>query len=86
MSKIETLPRVVKNHPELSYEDVDEAMRAMVRYSQRATGEWVAVGFDSKGRFIELVYLYSEEKDAFLVYHAMTPPSAKTLKELRMER
>lgn len=86
MSTIEIHPRIAQRHPEITSQDVSDAMRSMVHYAQRDSGEWVAVGFDNKGRFIELVYVYSNELDSFLVYHAMTPPSAKTLRELGLGR
>lgn len=37
-------------------------------------------------RLVELVYVYDEDDDFFFVYHGMTPPSGKTLRELGMER
>lgn len=78
--------RITRRHHELSDEDVTAAMRQMVAYKQRATGEWLAVGIDSRGRLLELVYLFYPEEGAFYMFHAMTPPSRKTLKELRIER
>lgn len=62
------------------------SMRGMIKYLQRPTGEWVAVGLDGKSRLIELVYQYDEEEDFFFVFHGMTPPSGKTLRELGLER
>ncbi len=35
---------------------------------------------------MELVYQYDEEDDFFFVFHGMTPPSGKTLRELELER
>ncbi len=58
----------------------------MIRYKQRNSGEWVAVGTDSRNRLVELVYIYDDEEDLFFVYHGMTPPSSKTLRELGLER
>ena len=58
----------------------------MLRYKQRDSGEWIAVGTDSRSRLVELVYEYDDEDDFFFVYHGMTPPSAKTLRELGLER
>lgn len=52
----------------------------------RDSGEWIAVGTDSRSRLVELVYEYDDEDDFFFVYHGMTPPSAKTLRELGLER
>lgn len=79
-------PRIARRHPEIAPDDVAAAMRGMVRYQQRPTGEWLAVGFDGRGRFLELVYRYDEREDCFLVFHGMTPPSGRTLRELGLER
>lgn len=86
MSAIGVHPRVHERHPEVVDEDVADAMRSMLRYVQRESGEWVAVGLDSNGRLLELVYTYDAEDDFFFVFHGMTPPSSRTLKELGMER
>ncbi|WP_273394692.1 hypothetical protein [Thermophilibacter mediterraneus] len=58
----------------------------MISYRQRPTGEWLAVGLDGRGRLVELVYQYDDEDDFFFVFHGMTPPSGKTLRELGLER
>lgn len=79
-------PRVNKRHSEVSNKDVVAAMRAMICYTQRPTGDYIAVGVDSKSRLLEIVYQYDEEEDYFFVYHAMTPPTGKTYKELGIER
>lgn len=47
--------------------------------------EYVAVGFDGKGRLVEIAAIRFPTGD-WLVFHAMTPPSKNTLKELRLER
>ena len=86
MSAIGVHLRVSRRHPEVTPDDVAAAMRGMIRYKQRSTGEWVAVGLDGKGRLIELVYQYDEGDDFFFVFHGMTPPSGKTLRELGLER
>lgn len=86
MSQIGVHPRIGERHPEVSEADVMAAMRSMIRYKQRRSGEWVAVGTDSRSRLVELVYLYDAEDDYFFVYHGMTPPSSKTLRELGLER
>lgn len=54
--------------------------------NQCPTGEWLAVGRDDRGRLVELVYQYDEEDDFFFVFHGMTPPTGKTLRELGLER
>ncbi len=40
----------------------------------------VAVGFDTNGRVLEMVGV-AEETGAIRIFHAMTPPSKKTLRE-----
>ena len=86
MSQIGVHPRISERHPEVSDADVMSAMRSMIRYKQRESGEWIAVGTDSRSRLVELVYIYDADDDYFLVYHGMTPPSGKTLRELGLER
>lgn len=86
MSGVDVHPRIQARHPEVLPADVVAAMKGMVRYRRRPRGEYIAVGFDDRGRFLELVYLYDERLDSFLVYHAMVPPSRKTLVELELER
>ena len=86
MSEIGVHPRIIQRHPEVCEEDVVAAMRSMVSYKQRESGEWIAIGMDAKGRLVELVYVYDDEADFFFVFHGMTPPSGKMLKELGLER
>ena len=86
MSQIGVHPRISRRHPEVSEADVMAAMRSMIRYKQRESGEWIAVGTDSRSRLVELVYIYAAADDYFFVYHGMTPPSGKTLRELGLER
>ncbi len=86
MSQVGVHPRVSQRHPEVTEEDVCAAMRSMIRYKERCSGEWIAVGTDSRSRLIELVYIYDADEDYFFVYHGMTPPSGKTLRELGLER
>lgn len=86
MSTIGIHPRITLRHPNISGEDVTYAMRGMFAYKQRESGEWIAVGLDFKGRLLELVYQYDTDDDFFFVFHAFTPPSGKTLSELKLER
>ena len=83
MASIRESPR---RHPEVTPDDVAMAMRRMIRYKQRSTGEWLAVGLDGRGRLVELVYEYDVVDDFFLVLHGMTPPSGGTLRELGLQR
>lgn len=84
MSTIDIHPRVMRRHPNVHANDVLVAMERMIRYKQRSSGEWIAIGLDDRNRPIELVYLYDEDEDAFFVYHGMTPPSTRTYEELDM--
>lgn len=43
MSQIGVHPRISERHPEVSDADVMAAMRSMIRYKQRESGEWIAV-------------------------------------------
>ena len=75
--------RVSKRHPELSDDDVLSAWNSRIAWALRKTDsreQIVAVGFDSNGRFIEMVAIESEGD--YLIFHAMTPPSKRTLSEL----
>lgn len=86
MTRIGVHPRISRRHPEVTDSDVVAAMRGMVKYMQRPTGEWIAVGLDGRNRLVELVYQYDEDDDFFFVFHGMTPPTGKTLRELGLER
>ena len=59
-------------------------MGSMIKYNRRSTGEYITVGLDANGRIIELVYEYDVLTDLFFVYHALVPPTKKTLTELKM--
>lgn len=77
-------PRVSQRHPELSDADVMSAWRSQYRCAVRETDaglRHVAVGLDARGRELEMVAVELEGGD-WLVYHAMTPPSAKTYAEV----
>ena len=67
MSQIGVHPRISERHPEVSDADVMAAMRSMIRYKQRESGEWIAVGTDSRSRLVELVYIYDADDDYFFV-------------------
>ena len=80
--------RIHRRHPEILDTDVLSAWKNAISVVLRATNEkdfLVMVGADSKGRLLELVA--TEENDGSLrVFHAMTPPSTKTLKEVGILR
>ena len=71
----------------LEPEDIEYAWRSFVAKMYRGApkeGEVIAVGYDGKGRFIEMVS--AERPFGTIVFHAMTPPTRNILKELGMER
>ena len=84
MSQIIVSSRINKRHPNIAEEDVVHAFKSMLRHKQRGGDEYVTIGADSKGRILEMVYIYNFEHDFFLVYHALIPPTKKTLNELEM--
>lgn len=78
--------RITQRHPELTEDDVLSAWRNAIALVRRETDEknfYVAVGFDTKGRAIEIVAARDED-GALVIFHAMTPPTKKTLSELRI--
>lgn len=86
MTSIVVHPRINARHPEVKNEDVVHAVRSMLSYRLRPNGRYIAVGLDGNGWLIELVYIYDKSENVFFVFHAMKPPSRKTLQELGMER
>jgi len=77
-------PRVCERHPELSEQDVlaawQSCLRARIRLD-KSPNEYIAVGADGNGRLVEMA-VKSLPDGSWLIYHAMTPPSKKTLSEL----
>ena len=78
--RILVLDRVHERHPELTADDVVAAFRSVMQEVCRADGTWVAIGLDGRGRDVEMVY--KQIGDRVLVYHAMTPPTKRTLQEI----
>ena len=80
--------RVSVRHPNLTDGDVrcawENQYRAVIRQTDSGLRH-VAVGHDARGREIEMVAVELEDGD-WLIFHAMTPPSAKTYAELGMVR
>lgn len=83
--QVEVADRVTERHPQLSEEDVLAAWRSRVKCQVRI-GPWppqyVAVGFDSKSRPVEMVAVYDPSQDKVLIFHANTPATKKVKKEL----
>lgn len=84
MEKVIVHPRIHSRHPEISDQDVidawDGCMRSIPRLADNA-GEFILLGCDSRGRLIEMVAKRLDVDD-WLIFHAVTPPTKKTLKEL----
>lgn len=81
-------PRVRERHPELTEADVVFAWSNSFRSAPRLKknpDEYVSVGFDNKGRLIEMIALRSKHGE-WLIYHAKTPPTKKIMAELDGER
>ena len=74
------LDRIFEKHS-ICDEDVEEAMKNMIKFQRRNSGAYIAVGFDRNGRQLELIYDYDSEKNTFTVFHAMIA-TKKFLKEL----
>lgn len=88
MDKVEIIvhERITQRHPEISTEDVTSAFRNVFRFRQRPTGEYIAIGTDSRSRLIELVYIENLLENCVLIYHAQTPPTQKTNAELDLRK
>jgi hypothetical protein len=80
--------RVHERHPELTDDDVLAAWEDSIMSISRIAKdplEYVAIGFDSKGRLIEMAAVRLTSGN-WLIFHAMTPPSKRTFHELGIER
>lgn len=85
--KIFVHPRIMERHPDISETDVLAAWENFVRMEHRSepnNQHAAAIGFDKKGRLLEMVAVAKDED--YLVYHAMTPPTKKILAELGLSR
>ena len=87
MENVIVHPRVHERHPDISEEDVLTAWRNMLLSAPRnnGTGSWVSVGMDGNGRLLEMVSVHNSAGQ-WLVYHAMTPPTKKTMRKLGVTR
>ncbi|MDO4290068.1 MAG: hypothetical protein Q4C41_02405 [Eggerthellaceae bacterium] len=81
-------PRVHDRHPEIEDADALAAWEGAITSAPRLPNkpdEYVALGFDGHGRLLEVVAVRGAD-GSWLIYHATTPPSDKTYKELKVER
>ena len=84
--RVLVLDRVHERHPNLSEQDVKDALHSVLFDVRRADGTWMAIGLDRRGRNVEL--LYSESDGTVVIYHALTPPTKKfrhEIEELRRQ-
>ncbi|KAB7789684.1 hypothetical protein [Bifidobacterium leontopitheci] len=87
MENVIVHPRVHERHPDISDEDVLKAWHNVLLSAPRdnGTGSWVSIGMDDNGRLLEMVSVHNDAGQ-WLIYHAMTPPTKKTMKELGATR
>ena len=81
-------PRIAARHPEIAEDDVRSAWASAISSAPRlgkSPTEYVVLGFDARGGLLELVAVRLESM-RWLVFHAMTPPSDGTLKEMGIRR
>ena len=84
MERIRVHPRVHERHPDISDENVSTAWENAIALIERRTEEkdfLVAIGFDDKGRLLEMVSTQDYD-GVMMVFHAMAPPAKRTLKSL----
>lgn len=88
MNGVTVHKRVFRRHPELSEADVltawDNALMSTPRLA-KDPDEYVSLGFDGKGRLLEMVAIRNKA-GGWLIFHATTPPSDKTFREFGIER
>ena len=80
--------RIPLRHPEIEKQDAIDAWGNCVRSCPRLEknpDEYLAIGVDKKGRFLEMVVIRNSSGD-WLIYHAVTPPTENALRELGMGR
>ncbi len=83
MRRVIVHKRVHLRHPELDDEDVVTAWEGAIMSAPRILknpDEYVSLGFDGKGRLVEMVAARSASGD-WVIFHATTPPSEKTFRE-----
>ncbi|PST48050.1 hypothetical protein COO72_09785 [Bifidobacterium callitrichos] len=87
MENVIVHPRVHERHPDITDEDALAAWRNILLSAPRddGSGAWVSIGMDGNGRLLELVSIHNSAGQ-WLIYHAMTPPTKKTMKELGATR
>ena len=87
---IDINPRINERHPDINESDVKIAWKNAPIIIERSGGSLpsavlVAVGFDARSRLIEMVGAVNRD-GVVHIFHAMTPPSKRTLRELGLSR
>jgi len=81
-------PRVLKRHPGFTEEDIKTAWKnayyEALRLESSNFPEYLWIGADASGRQIEMVGVLVE--NGWLIYHANTPLSSRTIAEVRRAR
>ena len=88
MDRIIVHGRIAERHPNISPKDVVFAWNTAIVSAPRLAknpDQYVAIGFDESGRLLEMVAVRTDEGD-WLVFHAMTPPTDGTFRELGIDR
>ncbi len=86
--EIYALERIHERHPNVAKEDAIHAWRFCIKSMPRLgkePEEWVGIGMDATGRLLEVVAI-RDERGAWLVKHAQTPPQEKIKRELGFKR
>lgn len=86
--EIYALDRIHERHPDVTKDDAIHAWRFCVRSMPRIgkePEEHVGIGYDAAGRLLEVVAIRNE-RGAWLVKHAQTPPQEKIKRELGFGR
>lgn len=78
-------PRVTQRHPSITEDDVLHAWKSRIRcvWRENEFDRYAAIGIDGHGRMIEMVAL-REPTGSWLIYHALTPPTKRMLREVGM--
>ena len=48
--------------------------------------DYVLVGLDGRSRLMELIARYCPNRDGYIIYHALVPPTHKVLREIGVDR
>ncbi|WP_311141918.1 hypothetical protein [Lancefieldella rimae] len=77
--------RITERHPELTEQDVLDAWENAIYTAPRKHAQYpfemLVLGFDSNSRPIEM--LVAAQENAWVIYHAMTPPTKKFLSAIK---